>query len=104
MKKARASAKAKPLAMPSEDEPKMDLGMVEPKYAADVGQDYVVESYQYDMEQEIEAFHAIFEKWKVGTVDHAYYMPNFVTEEEESALLSNVRHFHFWLAQPMNTH
>jgi len=58
--------------------------------AAD-GLHYRIESFQYDLQNETEAFHALFQKWAVGSVDYVYYIPDFVTEEEEAELLSKVR-------------
>ena len=52
---------------------------------------YLVERFEYNMEEEIAKFHALFAKWSVGNVEHVYYIPDFVTEEEEQALLSKVR-------------
>lgn len=52
--------------------------------------DYVIDRFEYDMSEEIEAFHQKFSEWAVGSVEHVYYIPNFVTIEEEAQLLSHV--------------
>lgn len=99
MKKARANAKGQSKATTAELEPTMDMGTPTNQNANEGDLNYVVESYKYDMEEEIASFHSLFAQWKVGSIDHVYYIPNFVTEEEEQLLLSNVRNsFHLKLS------
>lgn len=91
MKKARANAKGQSGATTSELDPTMDMETSATQKASGEASNYVVESYAYDTEEEIASFHSLFAQWKVGSVEHVYYIPNFVTEEEETFLLSNVR-------------
>lgn len=88
MKEAKAKAN-KHVAEPETTDDAMKLS--EPLVSSEAPQDWVVERFDYNMQEEIERFHEIYAKWQVGNIDHVYYMPNFVSEEEEATLLSNVR-------------
>lgn len=91
MKQARAKAQQPKEVV--EDDPEMQMGEQKAQKKTDGATDnnYVVEYYNYDMDKEIAAFHSIFSKWSVGGIEHVYYIPDFVTAEEEDALLLNVR-------------
>lgn len=95
MKKARAEAKSRPTNVQAEMELTKEIKMTDTQKDAEGANNYTLESFHYNMEEEIASFHSMFEKWKVGSIDHVYYIPNFITEEEESFLLSNVRLFAF---------
>ena len=77
-----------------EDEPKEASTAYEKEISKDIALEddkFVVSRYEYDMEKEIEDFHLRYSKWAVGKIEHVYYIPNFISEEEEADLLSNVR-------------
>jgi hypothetical protein len=91
MKEAREKAMAKAsTSSPAAEPQEADVMAALSGNAVDDSR-YILERFEYDMDQEIARFHDIFSKWSVGSFEHVYYIPDFVTEEEERILLSNVR-------------
>lgn len=91
MKQERLKALAKAKTSSDENESltehEMQLALPTPV----TGHDYRLETFKYDMQKETDAFHALYRQWYVGSVDYVYYIPDFVTQEEEAELLSDVR-------------
>lgn len=91
MKEARKKAISPNVVKDEPNEASMGLEKEISKDTALEDDKFVVSRYEYDMEKEIEEFHLRYSKWAVGKIEHVYYIPNFISEEEEADLLSNVR-------------
>jgi hypothetical protein len=95
MKEARKKAMAKSSINEDVAEPSMEAEIQRPAETATYDANYALDIFEYDIEKEISAFHSIFAKWQVSSINHVYYIPDFVSVEEETELLSNVRVIHY---------
>ncbi len=68
----------------------MDLASVSPASSVSSAQ-YRVDTYQYNLDNEVSRFHEMFSEFAVGDIPYVYYRPDYVDEATDALLLQKVR-------------